>query len=87
MVQSGYGLDILKYTETLETVSQASLPLEVLRGLGYWFFYGRDKIGQWIEPSVAYTQDLWLLARHATRCRSSHCSPRRSCAGSTAPSS
>ena len=62
VVQSGYGLDILKYTETLETVSQASLPLEVLRGLGYWFFYGRDKIGQWIEPSVAYTQDLWLLA-------------------------
>ena len=61
-IQSSYGLDILKFTETLETVSQASLPVEVLRGLGYWFFYGRDKIGPWIEPSVRYTQDIWLLA-------------------------
>ena len=61
-IQSSYGLDVLKFTETLETVSQASLPVEVLRGLGYWFFYGRDKIGPWIEPSVRYTQDIWLLA-------------------------
>jgi arabinofuranan 3-O-arabinosyltransferase len=61
-IQSSYGLDVLKFTETLETVSQASLPIEVLRGLGYWFFYGRDKIGPWIEPSVRYTQDIWLLA-------------------------
>ena len=58
--QSAYGLDILKFTETLATVSHASLPSEVLRGLGYWFFYGSDKIGPWIEPSVRYTQDLWL---------------------------
>jgi arabinofuranan 3-O-arabinosyltransferase len=61
-VQSAYGLDILKYTETLETVSHASLPSEVLRGLGYWFFYGGDKVGPWIDPSVRYTQDLWLIA-------------------------
>ena len=61
-IQSSYGLDVLKFTETLETVSQASLPVEVLRGLGYWFFYGRDTIGPWIEPSVRYTQDIWLLA-------------------------
>ncbi len=60
-IQSSYGLDVLKFTETLETVSQASLPVEVLRGLGYWFFYGRDTIGPWIEPSVRYTQDIWLL--------------------------
>ncbi len=34
---------------------------ELLRGLGYWFFYGDDKLGPWIEPSVAYTQHLWLI--------------------------
>ena len=53
-LQSGYGLDVLKFTETLETVSQASLPGEVLRGLGYWFFYGRDKLGLWTESSYDY---------------------------------
>jgi hypothetical protein len=61
-IQSGYGLNVLKYTETLETVSQASLASEVLRGLGYWFFYGRDKLGPWTESSVGYTQHLWLIA-------------------------
>ncbi len=60
--QSGYGIDILRFTETLETVAHASLPSEVLRGLGYWFFYGGDKVNAWIDPSVAYTQDLWLIA-------------------------
>jgi hypothetical protein len=60
--QSAYGMDILRYTETLAIVSHASLPSEVLRSLGYWFFYGGDKISAWIEPSVRYTQDLWLIA-------------------------
>jgi arabinofuranan 3-O-arabinosyltransferase len=60
--QSGYGIEILRFTETLETVAHASLPSEVLRGLGYWFFYGGDKVNAWIDPSVAYTQDLWLIA-------------------------
>ena len=54
--QGSYGLDILKYTETLSAVSRTSLPNEVLRGLGYWFFYGRDKLGPWIEASSTYTQ-------------------------------
>ncbi|MGZ6954727.1 MAG: alpha-(1-_3)-arabinofuranosyltransferase domain-containing protein [Acidimicrobiia bacterium] len=54
--QGSYGLDILKYTETLRAVSRTSLPNEVLRGLGYWFFYGRDKLGPWIESSATYTQ-------------------------------
>ncbi len=60
-IQSGYGLNVLKYTETLETVSTASVASEVLRGLGYWFFYGRDKLGPWTESSVDYTQHLWLI--------------------------
>ena len=60
-IQSGYGLNVLKYTETLDTVASASLASEVLRGLGYWFFYGRDKLGPWTESSVDYTQHLWLI--------------------------
>ena len=60
-IQSGYGLNVLRYTETLETVSTASLANEVLRGLGYWFFYGRDKLGPWTESSVGYTQHIWLI--------------------------
>ena len=27
-------------------------------GLGYWFFYGGDRLGPWIEPSDDYTQFL-----------------------------
>src|SRR5207302_4295184 len=29
--------------------------------LGYRFFYGGDRLGAWIEPSVEYTQRLWLI--------------------------
>jgi arabinofuranan 3-O-arabinosyltransferase len=61
-LQSGYGLNVLKYTETLEVVSQASLPAEVLRGLGYWFFYGRDKLGLWTESSFDYMARPWVIA-------------------------
>ncbi|HEY8545624.1 MAG TPA: alpha-(1-_3)-arabinofuranosyltransferase family protein, partial [Acidimicrobiales bacterium] len=60
-VQSTNGIDILRYTETAEVVSAASVSHEVLRGLGYWFFYGTDRLGPWIEPSVGYTQWLPLL--------------------------
>jgi len=61
-VQGGWGIDILRYTETVETVARTSLSSEVLRGLGYWFFYGGDKLGAWIEPGRSYTQELWLIA-------------------------
>ncbi|HUP84193.1 MAG TPA: alpha-(1-_3)-arabinofuranosyltransferase family protein [Acidimicrobiales bacterium] len=60
-VQGGYGIPILRYTETIETVARTSLSSEVLRGLGYWFFYGNDKLGPWIEPAVQYTQQVWLI--------------------------
>ncbi len=35
-----YGLNILKFTETIPTVTSTSLSSEVVRGLGYWYFYG-----------------------------------------------
>ena len=59
--QGGYGIEILRYTETAETVATASLSLEVLRGLGYWFFYGEDRFGPWIAPSRSYTQRVDIL--------------------------
>ena len=60
--QGGYGLDVLEYSETVQAVARTSMSSEVLRGLGYWFFYGGDKVGPWIEPSHGYIQHLWLLA-------------------------
>ena len=59
--QGGWGIDILRFTETAEVVASASNAVEVLRGLGYWFFYGGDRLGPWIEPGSRYTQSLLLL--------------------------
>jgi arabinofuranan 3-O-arabinosyltransferase len=61
-VQSTHGIEILRYTETAEVVASVSVSHEVLRSLGYWFFYGTDRLGPWIEPSVAYTQWVPLIA-------------------------
>jgi hypothetical protein len=61
-VEAAYGVNILKYTETLPATSSSSSPFEVIRGLGYWFFYGAsDQTGNWTQAAVAYTQHLWLL--------------------------
>lgn len=54
-VQSRYGLPILRYSETYDAVAKASLPQELMRGLGYWYFYGGDESGRWIGPSASYT--------------------------------
>lgn len=59
--QGRFGLPVIRFTESYRTVSEASTGPEVLRGLGYWFFYGRDKLGPWIEPSVDYTNRTLLL--------------------------
>ncbi len=60
-VEAGFGVNVLKYTETVQATSSASLASEVLRGLGYWYFYGSDRVGPWTQSSVAYTQNLWLI--------------------------
>lgn len=57
-----YGLPVIRYTETYRTVAEVSTAPEVLRGLGYWFFYGNDKLGPWIEANVTFTEDLGVLA-------------------------
>jgi hypothetical protein len=58
-VQAGYGLDVLHYTETVQTVAQTGFAIEALRGLGNWYFYGRDAIGPWLAPATEYTQQMW----------------------------
>ena len=63
VVEAGFGVDILKYTESVSaTSSPRPRPSDVLRGLGYWFFYGGSKTGPWTTASGPYTQWLWLLA-------------------------
>ena len=58
--QRGYGIEILRYTETAQTVAAASVSIEVLRGLGYWFFYGEDRYGPWFAPSRSYMKPVVL---------------------------
>jgi len=59
--EGAYGINVLKFTETLPTVSITSLSSEVLRGLGYWYFYGQDKLQPWTLASEGYTQWPWLI--------------------------
>ena len=61
VLQGRYSLPVTRYTETYEVVADAATAPEILRGLGYWFFYGNDKFGPWIQPSIEYTQGVWLL--------------------------
>ncbi len=61
-VQGRYGLPILQLTETQQTVAQTSTAPELLRGLGYWYFYGRDGLSQWTNSSILYTQNPGMLA-------------------------
>ena len=61
-IEAAYGVNVLKYTETVPATSGASLASEILRGLGYWYFYGADRIGPWTQTSVSYTQNLPLVA-------------------------
>ncbi|MEI7886466.1 MAG: alpha-(1-_3)-arabinofuranosyltransferase family protein [Actinomycetes bacterium] len=62
MTQGAHGIPILRYTETYETVANAALSPELLRGLGYWFFYGTDGLGAWTQASRAYIESPLLIA-------------------------
>ncbi len=55
-IEGKYGMNILRFTESIETVSKTALPFEVLRGLGNWFFYGKDRVGLWADARVDFTQ-------------------------------
>ena len=60
--QGAYGIDILRFTETYRTVANASSAAEVVRGMGYWFFYGTDAMGPWFDSAVTMTESLPALA-------------------------
>jgi hypothetical protein len=60
-IESGYGLNVLGTTEKVSAVAKTALSSEVLRGLGYWFFYGSDIAGPWAVTSYGFTQQLWLI--------------------------
>jgi len=60
-IQGTYGLPILQLTETVKTVATTSTASELLRGLGYWYFYGRDGVSQWTSSSTLYTQNVAML--------------------------
>lgn len=53
-VQGRYGLPVLQLTENLRTVAVDSTPSDVLRGLGNWFFYGRDRVGYSVDQAADY---------------------------------
>ncbi|HEY1651590.1 MAG TPA: alpha-(1-_3)-arabinofuranosyltransferase family protein [Acidimicrobiales bacterium] len=61
-VEAAYGVNVLKFTETVPSTSATSNPVDILRGLGYWYFYGSDHLGPWTNAAVRYTQNVWLLA-------------------------
>lgn len=62
MIQGAYGIPILRYTETYETVAAAALAPEIMRGLGYWFFYGTDGLGAWTASTVRYVESVPAIA-------------------------
>jgi hypothetical protein len=49
VVGGRYGLPILAVTENVQTTNATTSATEVLRGLGYWFFYGGDAEGPWLD--------------------------------------
>ncbi len=61
-VEAAYGVNVLKFTETVPSTSATSNPADIVRGLGYWYFYGTDHLGPWTTAAVRYTQDIALLA-------------------------
>jgi arabinofuranan 3-O-arabinosyltransferase len=62
VVEGRYGINLLRFTETLESVATTAFPIEFLRGLGYWFFYGRDIVGAWHDGLQDFTQPAVIFA-------------------------
>jgi arabinofuranan 3-O-arabinosyltransferase len=56
MVGGRFGLPILSVTETVQATSSTTSAAEVLRGLGYWFMYGRDIRAPWL-PGLGTTYE------------------------------
>lgn len=61
-VEGRYGVNVLLYTETVRIEAITSLSSEILRGLGYWYFYGGDVLGPWQPTLTGFTQQPLLIA-------------------------
>jgi hypothetical protein len=61
IVESRYGLNVLSYSETLQQVSTTSSAPEVLRGLGYWLFYGTEARQPNISGATHYLESAPIL--------------------------
>ncbi len=85
VVEGGYGMDILRYTESIQTVARTSLASETLRGLGYWFFYGVDKLGLYLPMARSVHDVAGGCWRSASPCLPWPFWPPSSCAGASAP--
>lgn len=62
VVQGANGIDILRFTETYETIMRTAMPSELLRGFGYWFSYGGDWLDPWVEATYGLLAQPWYLA-------------------------
>ena len=60
-IEGRYGLGILRFTESVEVVSATSTATEILRGLGYWFFYGGDRAGPWNDAMLDFSRREALI--------------------------
>ena len=60
-VESRYGLDVLRFTEKITDVSATAYPFEIVRGLGYWLFYGRTPVDWWDRALLDFTRDPVIL--------------------------
>jgi arabinofuranan 3-O-arabinosyltransferase len=60
--EGSYGINILNYTESITTVASTSTTSEVLRGLGYWYFYGSDHIQPWTMAAGPYETNAVVIA-------------------------
>ena len=61
VVEGRFGADVLRYSETVRAVSATSSAPEVVRGLGYWLFYGSVADGRWNSASTVYLANPALL--------------------------
>lgn len=64
-VEGAYGIDVLRYSETLPAIASSSVASEVVRGLGYWDFYGSGRLGPWLASAVDYESPLLLVTSFA----------------------
>lgn len=61
-LEARHGADVLAYSETIGAVATTASGPEVLRGLGYWLFYGGGVDGPWNTAAAPYLANPALQA-------------------------